>query len=102
MLWNWPGDDMEESEEDVNWNTLQAGKYVESIYDSDWYPGNIRDRSDEHSDILVSFMKWSKSECWVPFQQIMCAADAPSVQGTTVRLYTINPADLQKIQTLFL
>ena len=104
---------MEESEVDVNWNAFQAGKYVTCICDSVWYLGSIRDRSDEHSDVIVSFMKRSKcntfstpaiskkDECWVPFQHIICTVDAPSVQGTTARLYTVNPADLQKIRTFF-
>ena len=107
---NRPDDNMEESEEDVNCNEFQAGKYVACIYDSDWYLGSIKDRSDEHSDVLVSFMKRSKcntlmasnikkDECWVPFQHIICTIDAPSVKGTTSRLYTINPEDLQKIKT---
>ena len=35
----------------------QPGKYVACMYDAEWYVGSIKDRSEEHSDVLVSFMK---------------------------------------------
>ena len=35
----------------------QPGKYVACMYDAEWYVGSIKDRSEEHSDVLVLFMK---------------------------------------------
>ena len=39
----------------------QPGKYVACMYDAEWYVGSIKDRSEEHSDVLVSFMKKSRN-----------------------------------------
>ena len=39
----------------------QPGKYVGCMYDAKWYVGSIKDRSEEHSDVLVSFMKKSRN-----------------------------------------
>jgi len=59
---------------------FQTGKYIACTYDDKWYVGNIVDRSDANSDILVSFMNrtvgnklsWPRREdkCWIPFQHI--------------------------------
>ena len=97
----------------VKWEDCQPGKYIACLYDANWYVGNIIDRSEEHSDVLVSFMKRSennvlswpigarKDECWVPIQHIMCMISAPSAQGHRVRNYIINVDDLNKICSLF-
>lgn len=56
------------------------GIYIACTYDNEWYIGNIVERSEEHQDVLVNFMRRSelnlswprkKDECWVPFQNIL-------------------------------
>ena len=52
--------------------------------------GKIKDRLEEHSDILVTFVIWvhqngllsyiKKDECWVPFQHLIFLICAPTVQ----------------------
>ena len=92
---------------ETEWQLCQPGKYIACVYDSDWYIGNIKDRSDEHKDVFVTFMKrapnhalsWPrrKDECWIPQQHIICVVQAPSVKGRGARQYNLDPRDLQKI-----
>ena len=96
----------------VKWEDFQPGKYLECLYDANWYVGNIKDCSDEHSDVLVSFMKKSehnvlswpigsrKDECWVPVQHIICIISAPIAQGHRARSFIIRHDDLNKIHAL--
>ena len=88
----------------------QPGRYIACTYDAQWYIGCIKDRSDEHGDILVSFMKRSaqnalswprqKDECWVPFQHVICRVNAPDVQSSDSRQYFLNSSDLDKVLSL--
>ncbi|XP_076330752.1 uncharacterized protein LOC143236365 [Tachypleus tridentatus] len=87
-------------------DNYQPGKYVACVYDYEWYVGNIKDRSDEHSDVLMSFMKksrnelisWSarsrKDESWIPFKHTFCLISAPTVQGSSSRHYVLSEGDL--------
>ena len=59
-------------------NVVQPGKYNACMYDERWYIGNIEERSDEHNDLLVNFMRiigttlsWpvTDDKCWVPLQE---------------------------------
>ena len=98
----------------LNWEDCQPGTYIACIYDDNWYVGNIIECSEEHSDILVSFMNrnennilsWPtgprKDECWVPIQHVLCLINAPSAQSHRVRNYIINFDDLNKIKSLYL
>ena len=97
----------------VRWEDCKPGKYIACLYDANWYVGNIKDYSDEHSDVRVSFMTKSeknllswpigsrKDECWVPVQHIICIIHAPIAQGHRARSFIIRHDDLIKIQTLF-
>ena len=77
------------TEDNVEFMDYQPGRYIACTYDAQWYIGCVKDRSDEHSDILVSFMKRSaqnalswprrKDECWVPFQHVICRVNSPDV-----------------------
>ena len=90
----------------VNGEEYQPGKYIVCIYDANLYVGNIKDHSDEHSDVLVSFMKRSKNnvhswparsreeKCWEPLQHIICALSEPSAQSRSARNYTMSSSDL--------
>ena len=91
----------------------QPGKYVACMYDAEWYVGSIKDRSEEHSDVLVSFMKKSrndlfsgparsrKDECWIHSQHILCLISAPTVQGSSAQHYVLSQSDLNKIKTIY-
>jgi len=100
------------AEPELSYSDYVPGKYVACLYDGQWFIGNIKDRSDEHSDVLVTFMKRSlndvfswpartKDECWVPFQHIICTVNAPIVHGMGARNYKISDSDLNKIIRLF-
>lgn len=45
----------------LSFNDLQPGKYVACTYDQVWYAGCVLELSEEHNDVLVSFMRRSDS-----------------------------------------
>lgn len=94
-------------ETDSRWQDCQPGRYTACIYDFNWYIGNIADRSDEHFDVLVSFMKRqcplvasSFKEGWMPRQHVLCLVDAPNVQGRGAHHYTLSQDDQHKVWSL--
>jgi len=90
----------------------QPGRYIACIYDGQWYIGNIVERSDTNSDILVKFMKRSglnlswppesrKDECWVPFPHVLTIISAPEVHGRAARQYRLLAADYERVENEF-
>src|SRR5664279_4741808 len=43
-----------------NEEAYQPGQYVACTYDNQWYIGNIVERSDINSDLLINFMQRSR------------------------------------------
>jgi len=91
-------------------NKYQPGKYIACMYDSDWYIGNISERSEEQSDILVRFMKRSdltlswppdthRNQCWVLLQHVLCSVSVPELQGRGARHYKLSQVDYDNIQS---
>jgi len=90
----------------------QPGQYVACVYDAQWYIGNIVERSDENSDVMVKFMKRSglklswpaesrKDECWVPLTHVMCIVSAPEVHGHGARQYRLSSRDCNHVEQIF-
>ena len=90
---------------------FQPGKYIACIYDDDWFIGSIVERSDEHGDVYVKFMKrvnniltWPSDQrqipCWVPFQHIICCVSAPGIYGRSARQYKLEQKDHENILSL--
>ena len=57
--------------------------FVDCLYDSKWWIGSVKDKSEDYSDYLISFMKpsgeakqyyWSEKEdnCWIEKSDIVC------------------------------
>ena len=92
----------------TNYDKYQPGKYVACMYDQDWYIGYIEERSDEHRDVFIKFMKrslnktlsWPQQhdECHVPFQDLICTISTPEVKGQSGRQYTLSSEDYKYIQ----
>ena len=40
----------------LSWSLYEPGKYVACLYDGNWWIGIIREKSEEHGDVLVSFL----------------------------------------------
>ena len=94
-----------------DYSTFQPGKYIACLYDGAWYVGYIRNRSEEHKDVEVEFMNrkgdavsWPadtrRDVSWIPFQDILCTIEVPSLQGSSSRQYRLAQTDYLKIQTL--
>ena len=91
-------------------DTYHPGQYVACTYDSEWHIGNIVERSDSNSDVLINFMQrkdqnrlsWPRHEdkCWVPFQHILCTIGVPLADGTSARQYRIVMKDYTNIMYL--
>lgn len=90
---------------------FQPGKYIACIYDEDWFIGNIVERSEEHGDVYVKFMRrknnilsWPSDReqipCWVPFQHVVCCIDVPEIYGRSARQYKLAEKDYDKIIAL--
>ena len=88
---------------------LQVGQYIAGVYDSQWWVGNILDKSDEYSDVHMRFMhphgpatsfKWPDREdkCWVPLQHVLCIIPSPATTGTArhYKLSKKNKAEIIK------
>ena len=81
--------------------------------DNKWNIGNIVRKSAEHQDLYINFMitnnnqlfYWrppSKSdEYWIPFTDILCLVNAPEIQGSSARFYTLQKEDIQNIENTF-
>jgi len=91
----------------VNSGAFQPGTYIACVYDNNWYIGNIVERSDTNSDVLVTFMKradtklsWPRRDdkCWVPFQHIICTVDAPQPVSHAARQYEISAEELKRVE----
>ena len=94
-----------------NTDEYHPGKYIASLYEYEWYIGIIIERSEEHSDVFVKFMKRSKDtilswpqnmqdQCWVPFQDIICTISSPVLEGRLGRQYKLSPSDFNNISVL--
>lgn len=93
------------------------GQYIAAVYDRKWYIGNSIEISTENRDVRVDFMtrsgtvtkpnlRWPAKgkrddKCWVPFENILCVINAPSVASSSGRLYKLDEQDLTKINSLF-
>jgi hypothetical protein len=92
-------------------DAYQPGQYVACTYDSEWHIGNIVERSDSNSDVLINFMQrkdqnrlsWPQHEdkCWVPFQHILCTIGVPLADGISARQYRIAMQDYTNIMYLY-
>ena len=98
----------ESNKSTLDYEDLQPGKYVAAMYDDKWYIGNIVRKSEEYKDLYISFMKsnnhlfywpppFKSDECWVPFTDILCLVNAPEIQGSSARFYTLLKEDMKKI-----
>ena len=77
-----------------------VGKYIAAVYSNDWYTGLISERSEQHADVYVKFMKRNKrsnnlswaatDECWVPLINILRVVPTPSVVGQSGRQYRLD------------
>jgi len=81
------------------------------MYDQEWFIGSIIERSEEHNDVYVKFMKQShnttlswpqdrRNQCWVPFQDILCVISAPELQGHGGLQYKLSSTDYDGINAL--
>lgn len=85
--------------DDTDMDQYQVGKYVAAVYSNDWYIGLISERSEQHADVHVKFMKRNKrnnnltwtatDECWVPLINILRVVPTPSVVGQSARQYRL-------------
>ena len=89
----------------------QPGKYVAAVYGNDWYIGLINERSEEHEDLRVQFMKYGTvryrlrweglDECWIPMDNILRIVPAPQVVGLSARQYVLQKNITDECATRF-
>ena len=92
-------------------NQFQAGKYIAAVYSNNWYIGLISERSDQHEDVHVKFMKrnkrsniltWAETdECWVPLVNILRIVPTPTVVGQSVRQYRLDKITIDSCMAQF-
>lgn len=90
----------------------QPGDYVASVYDDEWFVGNIEEICEDTYDCLIRFMHhavnksilyWPSREdkCHIPYEHILCKVSPPSVQGRSARNYVLDSKDFSKIMKLY-
>lgn len=94
-----------------NSDAYQPGQYVACVYDSNWYLGNIIERSDTNHDVLVNFMQKQESNrlswplhqdsCWIPFLHILCMVSVPEMVSASARQYQISDNEYERIEHQF-
>ena len=75
-------------------------RYVVCTYDNQWHIGNVVERSDANSDLLINFIErndemsllWPRKadKCWVPFLHVLCSVDVPLAEGQSARQHTMT------------
>ena len=79
-----------------NITNFMPGMHVASIYDDDWFVGNVVKISDQYNEIHVKFMKkmenafrWptEDDQCWVPLFNYLGYVDSLLTQGNRARNY---------------
>ena len=89
----------------------QPGKYIACLYEYEWYIGITIERSVEHSDLFVKFMKrykdtilsWPRKiqdQCRVPFQDIICTISCPELERRLGRQDKLSSSDFNNISVL--
>ena len=92
----------------LSWSLCEPGKYVACLYDGNWWIGMIRETSEEHADVLLSFLhphglavsyRWPAREdlCWVPSQHLLRYIDAPTTSSG--RQYHLSSKDRAVLAT---
>ncbi len=91
---------------------LSNGEWVAVNYASDWYVGDIKDNDQEKNMIKVNFMegaqpgtlRWPsrKDEIWVEKSTVLCKISAPQKCTKSLRQFSLQPQDCEKIMHSFL
>jgi hypothetical protein len=92
---------------------FQPGQYVATVYDQNWYLGNIVEISEEHQDLLINFMQpkgparsfsWPRrrDECAVPIDHILCAVtNLTTITGRQYKLDQDTMTQITVFQNIF-
>jgi hypothetical protein len=86
--------------------------FLACVYDSKWWIGIVKDKSEEHSDFQVSFMvpsgeakqyTWPETEdtCWVDQADIITTVSCPVVTSSPLRGSSLLESDIKRIKALF-
>lgn len=87
--------------------------FIVCAYDTKWWIGIVKDKSDEFEDYLVSFMNpsgeakqyfWPEREdtCWVEKTNIICTIHSPAITSSSTRGYAFLSQDLKRAKDLFI
>lgn len=105
-----------EDNEDTNRSTLENypdSSFIACIYEQKWWIGIVKQKSNEHDDLFISFMhpsgeakqySWPHAEdaCWVEKSNIICNISCPSMTSSSMRGYSFSETDIKKIKDLYL
>lgn len=89
-----------------------VSSFIACIYEQKWWIGIVKQQSDEHNDLLVSFMhpsgeakqySWPQKEdsCWVDKGNIICSVSCPSMSSSSTRGYSFPDSDIMRIKDQF-
>ena len=93
-----------------NPSNFQPSKYIACFYDEEWYIGFVVDICNKNQDINVKFMQRNKlnlkwinnarsSQCWVPFDKIICQISVPLIKSISARDYILASNDYDSIMS---
>ena len=89
-----------------------VSSFVACTCERQWWIGTVKLKSDEHNDLLISFMhpsgeakqySWPQKEdaCCVEKRNIICGISCPSLTSSSMRGYSFSDYDINRIKDLF-
>lgn len=97
---------------DIEIDISPGATFLACVYESKWWIGIVKQKSDEFDDYFISFMSpsgraqkyiWPEKEdtCWIDKTNIICSISSPAATSSSTRGYSFTNEDLQRAEHLF-